>query len=149
MMNFETPEINFPLIAIVISAVSLIYTYIVDRKRLKFEKKYSELNALQLEKERSASFNVYQYPTNMAHRLVIKNIGKAEARNLTIDIPNPEGLRILEDLPKKFPLGRLSPDGLVELMITLNYEGARSCEIILNWSDDYQPNRSEKCYLTW
>ena len=148
-MNLVTPEINIPLIALGISLISLVYTGFVDIKRLAFEKKYNELNALQLEKERSASFNVYQYAAGSSNRLVIKNIGKAEARNLTIDIPNPEGLRILEDLPKKFPLGRLSPDGLVELMITLNYEGARSCEIILNWSDDYQPNRSEKCYLTW
>lgn len=148
-MNLVTPEINIPLIALGISLISLVYTGFVDIKRLAFEKKYNELNALQLEKERSASFNVYQYAAGSSNRLVIKNTGKAEARNITIDIPSLEGLSILEDLSKKFPLGRLSPDGLVELLITLDYKGARNCEIILNWSDDYQPNRSEKCYLTW
>ena len=148
-MNLVTPEINIPLIALGISLISLVYTGFVDIKRLAFEKKYNELNALQLKKERSASFNVYQYAAGTSNRLVIQNTGKAEARNISIDIPNPEGMSILEDLSKKFPLGRLSPDGLVELLIVLDYKGARNCEIILNWSDDYQPNRLEKHYVTW
>jgi hypothetical protein len=148
-MNLVTPEIYIPLFALGISLISLIYTALVDRKRLAFEKKYYEFNALQLEKECSASFNVSQYPIGNSNRLVIKNTGKAEARNISIDIPNLEGLHILEDLSKKFPIGRLPPDGLIEIMILLDYKGSKKCEIILNWSDDYQPKRSEKCYLTW
>lgn len=148
-MNFLTPEICIPLFAIGISVYNLIYTRKVDRERLTFEKKYYELNALQLEKERSASFNVSQYAEGNSNRLVIKNTGKAEARNITIDIPNPEGLSIPDGLSSIFPLERLSPGEFVELLIVLEYKGARKCEIFLNWSDDSGSNRSAKHNLTW
>ena len=118
------------------------YTFFVKRKLDNQMSKIQDYQIKQLErdaKERQQARLRVEIFRNSNHGLVIKNIGKSEARNVTLQSEEIEYcLYKMEDL--------LPTNLLPEQYITIpaRFEkGGVNRQITLCWDDDYGTNRSE------
>lgn len=136
----------------VLAIVNLCYTRSIDKKRLAFERKQGELNSLQIDIERKASFAVssrHSSPNSSSHKVIITNIGKSEARNICLFIQPSDNILILDDLSTLFPFERLAPGEEISLLVILRYSQPKKYRFDITWSDDYNKENSCPLFLSW
>lgn len=138
------------ILPIILSTLALsfsFYTFFAHDRRLKKQERL--LNDYQLrlldQSEKDSKKAVIRAKavkyTRGKRTLYICNIGKTEAKNLKVDLPNPD--EVYSSNPK-FPLlyERLLPEASREVQLFLT-EGNDELDLIYEWEDDYSVKNRE------
>lgn len=137
--------------AIGLSLIALLVTYRFNERQKKFFENQEELNSRLLQqvdadlastKKADISGNFVKEGKNRHYK--IYNKGKAQARNLRIEvIENPE-LLIQSQIEMKFPLEVLEPQQGVTLIAISAYGSPDKLKIRFLWEDDFSKTNSKE-----
>jgi hypothetical protein len=143
------------LMALAVSAWSLVQSIHFNRRQEAFERTSQRLNNLLIEKEGAEasdqiraeiSANFYKAGKN-DHRLKVFNRGKAPAWNLRVEILDGDML-IPSEFDRKFPVPLLEPQSGVELIAAVQAGSASRAHIKAIWDDASGTQRSKELHPT-
>lgn len=138
------------LISIIISVLALLfsgYTYFAHDRKLKKQEeilKDYQLRSLAQNEAESKKAVIRAKTLKMSggkRTLYIYNVGKAKARNVTIELPNPDEVYACSpDFPIKY--NELLPDAPREIILFLS-EGDDELTLNYTWDDDFATGNVE------
>ena len=123
MNVYETLTLVISLLAVIVSAISLIRTHTISSQQFVLEKKTADLAQKQLElieakeKELSvAKIDVELAGAGSDYKLVITNIGGVEAKDVNISFDGKGYPLVASEYAEKIPISVLRPGKSVELL---------------------------------
>ena len=145
-------------VAVIISVVSLVRTWKLQRQQMRLQAKQEELIDLQLEALRKqstvasvaekADVRVDLVPSGSNHKFVLTNWGRVPARNVTFDLDLKEGRTspLANDYDEKIPIPELAPGSRCSLSAALTFGTGTTFQARWTWynPDDSQENRSSQ-----
>lgn len=142
MTKYEILTLVVSLLAVTVSAMSLIRTRKIAAQQLDLEKITAELSKKQLEKiieseevALRASIEVELQHSGNDNELVIYNSGKAEAKNISIKILGDYNPIISSDFESKIPIKSLKPGKMVSLIAVSEFGTPSSFDIEVTWEN--------------
>jgi len=148
MTKYEILTLAVSLLAIIVSAVSLVRTRKIAAQQLDLEKITAELSKKQLEKiiksdedALKASVEVVLQSSGNNNELIICNNGRAEAKNVSIKVLGDYDPTVKGDFDSKIPIKSLRPGKRVSLFASGEFGTPSSYDIEVTWDN---PN-GEKC----
>ncbi|MFA6465923.1 MAG: hypothetical protein WCT30_09220 [Desulfurivibrionaceae bacterium] len=148
MTKYEILTLAVSLLAVFVSAISLVRTRKIAAQQLDLEKITAELSRKQLEKiieseenALKASVEVELCSSGDNNELLICNNGKAEANNVSIKVLGDYNPTISSDFESKVPIKSLRPGKMVSIIAVSEYGTPSSFDIEVTWEN---PN-GEKC----
>ena len=143
-------ESMMDMISIIIATLALlfsVFTYLAhDRKLKKQEKKLNDYQLRMMEQSEDENKKAVirakvDKPAGGRRTLYICNIGKAKARNLIVDVPNPDDVYAANPrFPQTF--AELLPNAHREFTLFL-VEGNHELTLSYAWEDDYSKENKE------
>jgi hypothetical protein len=144
--------------AVIISVVSLVRTWKLQRQQTRLQAKQEELIDLQLAALRKqstgasvaekADVRVDLEPAGGNHKFVITNWGRVPARNVTFDLDLNEGRisPLANDYDEKIPIPDLAPGSRCSLSAGLTFRTGTTFHVRWTWynPDGSQENRSSQ-----
>jgi hypothetical protein len=148
MSKYEILTLVVSILAIIVSAVSLVRTRKIAAQQLDLERITAELSKKQLERiiaseedALKASVEVGLNSSGNNNELLICNNGKAEAKNVSIKVLGDYDPTVNGDFESKIPIKSLRPGKSVSLIAVSEFGTPSSFEIEVTWEN---PN-GEKC----
>jgi hypothetical protein len=148
MTKYEILTLVVSLLAIIVSAVSLVRTRKIAAQQLELEKITAELSKKQLEEilksnenALKASVEVELQSSGDNKNLIICNKGRAEAKNVSIKVLGDYDPTTKDDFDSKIPIKSLRPGKRVSLFASGAFGTPSRYDIEVTWDN---PN-GEKC----
>jgi hypothetical protein len=150
------PSDVIALAALIVSGWTLFQTILFNRRQQKFEQTNERLNLLLIEKEQAEtleqkradiSANFYKAGKN-DYRLKVFNRGKAEAKNVRLDILDESDLLLIDDVHRKFPVPLMEPHGSVEVIASVHMGSPSRTHIKVTWDDAGGTERCKELHPT-
>ena len=157
MSNYETITLLVSIVAIVISAVSLIRTNKVASHQLELEKVHAELSKKHLDKINNedkinalANIDVDLVKVDENYRFIIKNIGGSTASNVFFSLSACQRNPLVQnDVKDKLPIKSLRPNKSVSLMATKVMNCDSEYTVNVRWTNPDGTNSKDSIILTW
>ena len=145
MTTFELLTTFASIIALIISAVSLIRTRKTEAKQIELQQATDALAKKQLEliltaetqsKKARMQMRIEQYRN--AHRFVVRNIGDSPGKNVqfTVDVHGQgENPLMIADYNDKFPISSLGPGDEAGAMAAFAMGSGRAFNVRITWEN--------------
>lgn len=155
MTLYEYFTLLISLLAIVISALSLIRTRRTASQQLELEKITAELSAKQLkflkaeESEHSkAKIEVELEGYGSDYNLIVTNVGGAVARDVSFVIEG-ESPVLDGEYKEKFPIRELRPGKSVSLCAALSMGSPSQYNVLVHWKNPDDSEEQDEILITW
>lgn len=152
---YEYFTLLISLLAIVISALSLIRTRRTASQQLELEKITAELSAKQLkflkaeESEHSkAKIEVELEGYGSDYNLIVTNVGGAVARDVSFVIEG-ESPVLDGEYKEKFPIRELRPGKSVSLCAALSMGSPSQYNVLVHWKNPDDSEEQDEILITW
>jgi len=140
-------------IALFVSMIVGLFTIKNYRQQSRILFQQERLNELLLKKEnqneleeKCARFHVTIVKIGNSPKLRVSNIGKNEARNISISFDNLHENHFVYD-DSLFPLD-LKPNYKFEILLSLGWDSPSKFKVYISWDDDFKTSNNESFTVT-
>ena len=154
MTDYEGLSLVVSVVAAGLALASLWQSWRSSRKLIELQREQSDLARLQrgiLEREQAATLRADIRLEVVGDRLYVKNIGPAEARNVTLEVIMPEGgsdsVLIESEMRGKLPVTLLSQDQ-IDMLIAKTFPMPDALHMRVRWTDVIGQPQEQKQTLT-
>lgn len=154
MNKYEVLSLLVSMLAVLISAVSLVRTRKIAKEQLELEKVTAELSGLQIEslnEEKSnklkPNFNVTLSKLGTSYFFYISNTGQGSAYDVNFELIDCEDSPLTSDINEKFPHPEMKPNSCVELIAAIHMGSPLKYQIKLSWKNTEGDGFSETCWV--
>ncbi|UXD87658.1 hypothetical protein [Thalassolituus hydrocarboniclasticus] len=155
MSEYEILSLLISILAVVVSAVSLVRTRKIAKEQLELEKVTAELSRLQIDslnEEKSnkdkPSFNVTLTKLGKSYNFYISNTGQGSAYNVNFELVDCEDSPLCNDVEDKFPLPEMKPNSRVKLIAAIHMGSPLKYQVRLSWQNKEGENFNESHWIT-
>jgi len=159
MTTFELLTLLVALLAVAISAASLVRTRAIAQEQLELQRTTSQLAKKQLElllaEEAAASgarLEIHIEPSGNSYKFVVSNVGDVPAKNVSFQLrPHGKGESplITSDFSTKFPVPILGPGSAVGALAALSFGSATAFDVTLTWQDPNGRTREAETFVAF
>ena len=155
MTSFEIFSIFISLLAVIISAVSLVRTRKISAQQLELEKITAELSQKQLENlhldaavKAKAFIDVELIKSGTKYKIAITNTGGSEAQNIDFHIAEDRNPLVGNDYAEKIPIKSLKPGKAVYLLAAISSGMPASFNGCVRWKNPDGSQEKDDFILT-
>ena len=159
MTTFQVLTLMIALIAVAISAVSLIRTRRIAKEQLELQRTMAQMAKKQLElllAEEAASsgarLEVRIEPYGNSHKFIVSNAGTVPAKDVSFQLhPHGKGDSPLvqSDFADKFPVTMLGAGSSVGALMARTFGTASAFDVTLTWRDPNGSAREEETFVSF
>lgn len=155
MSKYEILSLLISILAVVVSAVSLVRTRKIAKEQLELEKVTAELSRLQIEslsEEKSnkdkPKFNVNLTKLGKSYKFYISNTGQGSAYNVNFELVDCDDSPLCSDVQEKFPHPEMKPNSRVKLIASIHMGSPLKYQVKLSWQNKDDDDFNETHWVT-